>query len=231
LLDEIDIKFLLLIIRGHNNSYAIYNQLKKEAEEKGSRAMTYKNANRRILLLVQNGAIEEIKYTERVPHGRIDYKLTMKGLEYLIPHFLSHPEEIKELVDYINEFRLDKVYFISLLTDGHTKSIEALNEFQRHTGMMYNPTESITYPGMLYNAPENTTYPQGSFDFIQEVIISQEKFEKSLERLDSASGVNLEYIQIGRKRVCDKLVELKAVRDKLARKITEIERRKKIKQP
>lgn len=140
-----------MITRGHSNSYAIYRQLKKEAEEKSIRSMTYKNTNRRILLLVQVGVIEEIKYTERVPHGRIDYKLTVKGLEYLLPYILMHPEEVRSMVSYMNKFSIDKKGFGEVLLKRLLVIAETIIEYQKVTNIPYDSHELARLVNQFYD--------------------------------------------------------------------------------
>jgi hypothetical protein len=133
--------------------------------------MTYKNANRRILLLVQAGVIEEIKYTERVPHGRIDYKLTIKGLTCLVPYFLGHPEEVMGLVMYMDKVGIDRSRLALPLMESKARSTEALNEFQRYTGDLYSP------PKLTDNE---------STDSLRERIRVYEEYDNVIKRLQQA---------------------------------------------
>lgn len=93
--------------------------------------MVYKNANRRILLLAKAGVIEEVKYTERTPHGRIDYKLTMDGLKQLMPYILTHPEEVENVVQYMDKFGINKKDFGELLVNKLGSIASAINEFYK----------------------------------------------------------------------------------------------------
>ena len=129
LLDEIDAQFLTLITRGYYNSYAIYHQLMTEAEKKGTRTMLYKNTNRRILLLAKTGVIEEIKYTERTPHGRIDYKLTLKGFKALLSYMFSHPNEAECLARYVDDAGLDKAPIVDQVVKKLASTVDAANRF------------------------------------------------------------------------------------------------------
>lgn len=89
--------------------------------------MAYKNVNRRISILVKAGLIEEVPYTKRTLHGRVDHRLTMKGLEYLIPHFLAHPDEIKALVEYMDRFGQNKQVFAHKLINQMIPKVGSTN--------------------------------------------------------------------------------------------------------
>ena len=109
--------------------------MKKAAEESETKVIVYKNVNRRILLLARAGFIEELKYAERTPHGRIEYKLTMKGLEQLIPHILADPEGVKNIVGYMDKFGLDKKALGEQLENRAVSMIDALVFYQRYSGL------------------------------------------------------------------------------------------------
>lgn len=72
--------------------------------------MAYNNVNKRIMNLVKDGLLEEVKIGESI-HGRKDFKLTMKGLEQLMPHVTAHPESAKTIHAYMDRFKLDKQAF------------------------------------------------------------------------------------------------------------------------
>lgn len=88
--------------------------------------MAYNNVNKRIVNLAKAGLLEETKIGESI-HGRKDYKLTMKGLSELIPHILAHPEEVKNIVRYIDQFGLDKESFEEILLDKIGSSLTMLS--------------------------------------------------------------------------------------------------------
>ena len=96
---------------------------------KNTITMVYKNVNRRVLLIVQAGVIEEVKYTERTTHGRIDYKLTMKGFEALLPYMLSHPTEVEDLVHYINYVGLDKKAIVDKILVRLISTLESVRKY------------------------------------------------------------------------------------------------------
>lgn len=74
------------------------------------KVMTYRNNNKRVIKLAQLGLIEEIKpdvHTVNI-HGRKDYKVTMKGMEQLIPYILTHPEVNEFIHEYMEKTGLNK---------------------------------------------------------------------------------------------------------------------------
>jgi hypothetical protein len=121
-IDEFDKKLLHLISHRCLTSYAIWNRLKKDAEkeEPGSsmNVMVYKNINRRVLLLAAAKYIEEIKHAEKSPHGRIEYRLTIKGVRELLPYSFSlDPSGVGSIIDHVDRFELDKNEFGAILTE------------------------------------------------------------------------------------------------------------------
>jgi hypothetical protein len=115
-----------MVTKGCTSGYAVWVQMKKENEN----VMVYKNIGRRVLLLQEGGFIEEIKLegVENL-HGRKDYKLTIKGLEQLIPYFLTHTEEIENIVQYMDKFKLDKTLFQKLLTERVKSTLQVLDKY------------------------------------------------------------------------------------------------------
>ena len=140
LLDDTDIRFLVLITSGYSNSFAIYRHMKtstgllshKKAHKR--KIMAYKNANRRILLLAQAGLIEEQKYTERTPHGRIDYKLTMKGAEALLPYMLSVPSIVEDLAQYFAYSGLDIKVITESIVSRINPFLDSVNKYLSFLG-------------------------------------------------------------------------------------------------
>ncbi|MGH9982976.1 MAG: hypothetical protein ACRD8W_03370 [Nitrososphaeraceae archaeon] len=103
-------------------SYSIWNQLRKDAEkeEPGSsmKVMVYKNVNRRVLLLAAAKYIEEIKHAEKLPHGRIEYRLTIKGVRELLPYAFSLDQSgTGNIIDHVDSFELDKNEFGVILIE------------------------------------------------------------------------------------------------------------------
>ena len=142
--DSTDKNIILLITKGYTSSYAIWAFMKKEAKEigHGRRVMTYKNINTRVIKLFNAGFIEEVEQTGRPPHGRIDYKVSMKGLEELIPDVLVHPEELKSVIEYMDKFGLDIVSFGLLLLKKYTRMTELVHEY--HKLALYDVSD-VTY--------------------------------------------------------------------------------------
>lgn len=81
--------------------------------------MAYKNVNKRIIKLLNLGLISQIETGESNVRGRKDYKINDIGLTHLVPHFLTHPKDVKFLVYYMNEHELDKIHFGRLLRNGY----------------------------------------------------------------------------------------------------------------
>ena len=174
--------------------------------------MVYKNINRRILILAKEGFIEEVPYTKRTPHGRIDYQLTMMGFASLIPHYLNHPNEIKGLVNYIDKFGLDKIRIAGILIGEHSKTIEALNEYQKQSGgMLYDPFKNLNYEGL-----ESTIE-------LREIIQLQEIYDYKLKKTQSEMQISLKHIQESRVRIRDATGELKSKNLRIGRSIAERE--------
>jgi len=174
--------------------------------------MVYKNINRRILILAREDYIEEVPYTTRTKHGRVDYRLTMMGFRSLIPHFLNHTNEIQGLVKYIDKFGLDKIRVAAILIDEHVKSIEALNEFQKQSGgMLYDPFRNINYEEL-----------ESILD-LREIIQLQEIYDDMLKKMQSEIQISLKHIQDSRVRIRDATGELKSKDVKISKKLAEKE--------
>jgi hypothetical protein len=117
-----------MVTKGYTSGYSAWIQMKKENEN----VMAYKNIGRRVLILHKHGYLAEVnlKDVENL-HGRKDYKVTMKGLEYLIPYFQTHPKEINELIKYMQKFEVDKKVIEDLLTNVVRSTIKSVNHFLR----------------------------------------------------------------------------------------------------
>lgn len=113
-------------------------------EEYGENEFSYKNIGKRFVRLANRDLIEEIKLeTVENLHGRKDYRVTMKGLDHITRYFLTRPNDMQILVEYMNKFGLDKSLFAVVLNQGHALTIEALNVYQGLTGTLFNPTKDI----------------------------------------------------------------------------------------
>ena len=96
-------------------------------EEYGKDAFSYKNIGKRFVRLAENSIIEEtmLENVENL-HGRKDYKVTMKGMEQLIPYIMTHPEDVRTINGYIKEFNLDKRLLLELLIDKFHSGLDTL---------------------------------------------------------------------------------------------------------
>jgi len=56
---------------------------------------------------------------------------------FLIPYILTHVEDVKDIVELINKFGIDKIKFGELLLDRVNSSVEALNEYRRYAEIPY----------------------------------------------------------------------------------------------
>ena len=159
----------IMVTKGSTSAYTTWLKI----NEVGDNAFSYKNIGKRFVRLAGHGIIEEIKL-ENVEnlHGRKDYRLTMKGLEYLIPYFLNHPENIQSIIEYINKFKVDKYHFAALLREGYVNAIETLNEYHKHTNALY-------YPFGMKDIDFISYWKQGHFDI-------EERELKLYKRLDGA---------------------------------------------
>lgn len=137
-LTDNEIEYLQLIMKGYSSAYAVWSLLKQKVEKDASvKLISYKNVNKRFIKLYNEGILEEVNIKDNL-HGRKDYKLTMKGLEQLIPYLLTHPNEVKNLVKYMETFGLDKnVFGISLINES-AKATELLTLYQNNTSILFN---------------------------------------------------------------------------------------------
>lgn len=108
-------------------STSAYTTWIKMNEEYGTDAFSYKNIGKRFVRLAENSIIEETKL-ENVEnlHGRKDYKVTMKGMEQLIPYIMTHPEDVRTINGYIKKFDLDKRLLLELLIDKFHSGLDTL---------------------------------------------------------------------------------------------------------
>jgi hypothetical protein len=136
-LDATDSEIILLVIKGRGSAsaYAVWTSMKKEAREKNldRKVMTYRNINKRVVKLAKLGLIEEIKpdiQTINI-HGRKDYRITVRGLESLIPHIMAYPKDVKTIIEHMDKFGLDKKVIGDLLSDRIHSTVESVNQFLR----------------------------------------------------------------------------------------------------
>jgi hypothetical protein len=137
---------LILITRGHTSSYSIWSAMKEEAKRKSNpkKVLAYKNIHQRALNLLKHGYLEEIKFDLINMHGRRDYKLTLKGMKQLLPYIKNHPDNLKNLVEYMDKIKFPKESFVSVLINELSilrldqKTIaSALNLFQKYVPNEY----------------------------------------------------------------------------------------------
>lgn len=107
-------ELMLLVIQGYTSSYALWTYVKNNKTEY-VKPVAYKNINQRFLRLAKLNFLKEVQLGKN-PHRRIDYKLTIKGLEELIPYLIVHPEKgVQDIIQYMDKFGLDKHAFGDLL--------------------------------------------------------------------------------------------------------------------
>jgi hypothetical protein len=115
-------------------SSSAYTTWLKMNEEYGENAFSYKNIGKRFVRLAQNNIIEEVKLeTVENLHGRKDYKVTVKGLEQLIPYLVSRPEEVQNIVQYMDKFSLDKKRLWNLLVSRLISITEIINDYAKYS--------------------------------------------------------------------------------------------------
>jgi hypothetical protein len=134
--DSIDRDILrIMATKGCTSAYAVWVQMKAEDDN----VMVYKNIGRRVLLLQEGGFLEEVKLegVENL-HGRKDYKLTIKGLEQLIPYVMTHIKEIQKLTEYMVKFDINRNLFGVILLEQLTSMIRVVNEYQKYKDILYN---------------------------------------------------------------------------------------------
>jgi len=107
-IDEIDKQFLLLFIKGSTSSYGIWNIISKNPDL-NIKPMAYNNINKRIVALYNKGYLEEIDLQDKFNiHGRKDYRVTIEGIEQVIPHILNLKKgnvftEIRTITEYLDK--------------------------------------------------------------------------------------------------------------------------------
>jgi hypothetical protein len=138
-----------MITKGCTSAYTTWIKMN---EESGDNAFSYKNIGKRFVRLAKNAILEEIKLegVENL-HGRKDYRLTMKGLEYLLPHIMMHPKEVQNMVKYLDEFGVDKKGFGQSLLRTLLVIAETINEYQRVTNIPYDRHELAKLVNQFYD--------------------------------------------------------------------------------
>ena len=121
-------------------------------EESGENAFSYKNIGKRFVRLAKHVILEEIKLegVENL-HGRKDYRLTAKGLEYLLPYVLMHPEEVQNMVRYMDKFEIDKEGFGEALLRTLLVIAETIGEYQKVTNIPYDRHELAKLVNQFYD--------------------------------------------------------------------------------
>lgn len=122
---------MLLVMRGYTSSYALWSYAQEKKTEY-IKPVAYKNVNQRFLRLARLGFLEETQLGNN-PHRRIDYKLTMKGLEELIPYILGHPDQLKSIVEYMDKFNLDTEAFSALLFNKYDLMKKLVSKYENST--------------------------------------------------------------------------------------------------
>lgn len=164
---------LIMAIRNCTSAYSTWIQLVKEI---GGNALSYKNVGKRIIKLWQSGMLKEVKLNVQNIHGRKDYKLTMEGMKLIASFAITHPEEIKNILQYIDRFRLDKPLFGEYMLDKFASCIEAINEYGKYANLY-----DIEYRKYLDTNIQDPT--------------------AHLERIGEAIEVNMKYTQKHRKKI------------------------------
>lgn len=92
---------------------------KAASAENSPKALAYKNINKRTVNLFRAGYLEEIKIDLVNMHGRKDYKVTIDGMEQLIPYLLlqSKMDDFKAIAEYVLKSGLDDQLFRSILAN------------------------------------------------------------------------------------------------------------------
>lgn len=157
-LDATDREIMLFVTRGYSSSYSIWSAMKKEAgENRTGKVMTYRNTNKRVVRLSNLRLLEEIKPRVYSVHGKKDYRLTMKGLEELIPHILTHPKGVQNVVQYMDKFGLSKYHFWDLIFRKIYLAVNSTNEFSKHAKLPGIGDHKASFDNILYVSKEKPT--------------------------------------------------------------------------
>lgn len=201
-LTDNEIEYLQLIMKGYTSSYSIWSYLKQKAEKDPKMTgISYKNVNKRFIKLIKIKAIEEIQLpgTSNI-HGRKDFRVSLVGLELLIPYFLDHLKEIESVVSYMDKFGLDKNFFGASLLEKFTNMTELLNMYQDNTSVLFNDS----YWSKLVSEkklPSNVTSISTRFDAAMEGLIerisdssdSQRAYNQSMDKYQETVAQERKY--------------------------------------
>lgn len=144
--DALDKEIMFLITKGNPSVYSVWSAMNRQMQGRGLAYVNVKKRVRRMtrlgyLDLTESFAVSVTKGIEAAargklstPRGRIEYKVTMKGLEALIPYqILIHPEEIQTIIEYTDRFNqhldMDKQAFADLLISRISSLVRAANQF------------------------------------------------------------------------------------------------------
>ena len=119
-LDLVDKWIIFLITQGCTSSYAVWAAMQKESRinHNSMKVLAYKNIHQHAINLAKEGYLEDVKLEAGANvHGRRDYKVTMQGMMQLIIHCIEYPTDIKSLVTYMEQIKLDKQPFTDILVD------------------------------------------------------------------------------------------------------------------
>jgi hypothetical protein len=183
--DATDREIISFVTKGYSSSYSIWSAMKKEAKEKklDRKVMTYRNTNKRVVRLSRLGLLEENKPEVYSVHGKRDYKLTMKGLEQLIPYILNHLDAIEKLVEYMDRFELDKEEFGRVLKDKFSSMLETLTTFEKLAGLRIT-TQMITHQATRDVIEFKKLYESAGYKFAT----STREMEKSLKPIERSQS-------------------------------------------
>jgi hypothetical protein len=118
-IDIVDRAILFLITKGNPSPYAVWAAMNKQTQGQG---LVYTNVKKRMRRLERMNILKEIEPPAAGNiRGRIEYKLTNKGIEQMTTYILTHYEEMPRIVEYMDRFGMDKIPFVdSLMNRGHT---------------------------------------------------------------------------------------------------------------
>ncbi|MGH9978763.1 MAG: hypothetical protein ACRD8Z_23460, partial [Nitrososphaeraceae archaeon] len=109
-----------------------------------NKVLAYKNIYKRILNLAQLGFIEEFELVHM--HGRRDFKVITKKIDYLIPYILAESsiDDFKALSKYISQAKLDREAFDRELGPRILGILERANAYYESVGrILHLPSEYI----------------------------------------------------------------------------------------
>jgi len=199
-LTDNEIEYLQLIMKGYTSSYSIWSYLKQKAEKDPKlTGISYKNVNKRFIKLIKIKAIEEIQIpgTSNI-HGRKDFRVSLTGLELLIPYFKKYPKEIQNIVMYMDKIGLDKNLFGLSILEGFTNNTKLLNTYQYNTSVLFNDSHVFKLvsegklpkraTGIIKEFHEEMTtfneYVEEGSKVGREIAEAQDKYEEKYSKVD-----------------------------------------------